>query len=310
MIRRAEIGVVAATLIVVACDGGKVPLGDNGTRAVGTSGASGQQTETGGSPTDGGTGGATAGGASGGTGAGGGAAARILPAPVLDPAGIYGGKTYAQWGTEYWKWLVELPGPDFPILDSTGALCALGQSGGGDGGAGTYDAFFLTTSWDLGCTNSSVCIVTVTRTCTIPAGQMIFIPMWGWFVDNGGLPDGGQLSDDQLHNLDSTFAASVRALTLEIDGESYGSTVSDFSPYLTVWAEFSYTIPDTPGNWYATFYQSTFTGPVPVSFGGGYWILLAPLSAGSHTIHFTTKWVTVAEQPGGSQDVTYNLTVQ
>jgi hypothetical protein len=215
-------------------------------------------------------------------------------ATILDPTGIYGGKTYGQWGDAYFKWLFELPGPDFPFADSTGAFCAAGQSGAEDGGAAANDPFFLA------CTNAG----RVTRTCTIPAGRMIFLPLADWYGDNGGIAVGGQLTDQQWTDELSANAASVTAVALEIDGKCYGSTKSDFAPYLTTWSQYSYAVPNTPSNFYATFDNSTFTGPVPSAFAGGYWILLAPLSAGSHTIHFTSL------RPAISEDVTYNLTVQ
>jgi len=41
-----------------------------------------------------------------------------------------------------------------------------------------------------------------------------------------------------------------------------------------------------------------------------YWILLAPLSAGAHTIHFTAHSGTDAGGDSFSIDVTYELTVQ
>ena len=215
-------------------------------------------------------------------------------ATILDPTGIYGGKTYGQWGDAYFKWLFELPGPDFPFADSTGALCATGQSGAEDGGAAANDPFFLA------CTDAG----RVTRTCTIPAGRMIFLPLADWYGDNGGIAVGGQLTDQQWEDELSAAAASVTAVALEIDGKCYGSTKSDFAPYLTPWSQYSYTVPNTASNFYTTFNSSTFTGPVPSAFAGGYWILLAPLSAGSHTIHFTSL------RPAISEDVTYNLTVQ
>jgi hypothetical protein len=215
-------------------------------------------------------------------------------ATILDPTGIYGGKTYGQWGDAYFKWLFELPGPDFPFADSTGAFCAAGQSGAEDGGAAANDPFFLA------CTNAG----RVTRTCTIPAGRMIFLPLADWYGDNGGIAVGGQLTDQQWTDELSATAASVTAVALEIDGKCYGSTKSDFAPYLTTWSQYSYAVPNTPSNFYATFDNSTFTGPVPSAFAGGYWILLAPLSAGSHTIHFTSL------RPAISEDVTYSLTVQ
>jgi hypothetical protein len=133
---------------------------------------------------------------------------------------------------------------------------------------------------------------------------MILLPLADWAADNGGIPVGSQLTDQQWKDELSVIATWVTAVALEIDRKCYGSTKSDFAPYLTIWSQYSYTVPNTPSNFYATFNNSPFTGPVPTAFAGGYWILLAPLSAGSHTIHFTS------ERPGASEDVTYNLTVQ
>ncbi len=233
------------------------------------------------------------------------AAAPILPAPVLDPTGTYGGKTYAEWGAAWTKWLLELPGPDFPVIDSTGALCAMGQSSGDDGGAGANDIFFLANA--LGGGN-------VTRSCTIPAGQMIFFPIiWIW-ADNGDVPAGSQETDQQLQGAISAYLTAVNAIDFEIDGKSYGSTVCDFASYLTVWTQFSYTVPDTPTNICNTLPVGcpNWSGSVPKSFVGGYYIMLAPLSAGSHTLHFTANRNAVPSlgMPSSAEDVTYNLTVE
>ena len=58
--------------------------------------------------------------------------------------------------------------------------------------------------------------------------------------------------------------------------------------------------------------STTFSGAVPDAFSGGYWILLAPLSAGTHTIHVTANSNAVPSLSIGafSSDVTYNLTVE
>ena len=218
------------------------------------------------------------------------AAAPILPAPVLDPTGTYGGKTLGEWGAAWWKWQLELPGPDF--------TCAVEQSGAADGGETQSDVLFLAGT-----------------SCTIPSGEMTLIPVGVvWELDNPGL--GKQLTDDQLKSDMAMIAAAVTGLSLQIDGKSYGSTACDFADYLTVWTQFSYTMPNTPTNYAATYpgsYPSTtFSGPVPDAFSGGYWILLAPLSAGTHTIRVTANWNAVPSLGIGasSGDVTYNLTVE
>ncbi len=229
----------------------------------------------------------------------------LLPAPVLDPTGTYGGKTYAEWGAAYDQWLLGLPGPDFPIRDSTAAFCALGQFAASDGGAPQTNVFFLTDPLGLSAELSA------TRNCTIPSGEMIFIPLTNLWSDNSGIPE-GTLTDDQLKSNLTAVVEAVTGLSLQIDGKSFGTTVCDFARYFTGPTQFSYTMPDTSTNFDATFFGSGFSGAVPKSFCAGYWILLAPLSAGAHTIHFTANVNAIPSLgwPSSSEDITYNLTVE
>ena len=223
-------------------------------------------------------------------------------ATILDPSGTYGGKTYAEWVAAYWKWFCELPGPEFPVEDLTGALCATGQPGATDGSAGANDAFFLT---ELPGGDG-----VVTRTCAVPAGKMILIPMGSYASFN--IPGMLQRTDEEHQAICTALGESVTALALEIDGKCYGSTVSDFAQYLVAWTQFSFTVPTTPNNAFMTVWGSTYTGPIPVAYGGGYFLLLAPLLAGSHTIRFTLKCdaVQAFSAPPVSEDVTYHLVVQ
>ena len=58
--------------------------------------------------------------------------------------------------------------------------------------------------------------------------------------------------------------------------------------------------------------SGTFSGSVTDSFYNGYWILLAQLSAGAHTIHFTANVNAIPslDAPSTAEDITYNLTVE
>ncbi len=197
-----------------ACKGGQMCKADGtgwtscdcGSTA--TAGSGGATAGSGGAPA--GTGGAAAG--TGGTEMSGCEtdAGVLLPAPVLDPTGTYGGKTYAEWGAAYDQWLLGLPGPDFPIQDSTGAFCAVGQSAASDGGAPQTNVFFLADSSADGAWGFA------TRNCTIPSGEMIFIPLTNWWFDNAGIPE-GTWTDDQLKSNLTAFVEAVTGLSLQID---------------------------------------------------------------------------------------------
>lgn len=225
---------------------------------------------------------------------------------IVEPNETLGGKTYAEWGAAWHKWLYELPGPNFPVQDDTGEYCSMGQSGGQSDAAAGTTPFFLSVEARTD--------IKVTRKCTIPAEQPVLIPMTMWAADNGGIPADALLSNGELQSFCTAAAATVTGLNLEIDGHSYGSTLEDFAPYLTLWTQFSYTVPDTPNNFYAMFQGVTFAGSVPVSFSGGYLILLSALPAGLHTIHFTTRQTALSSgifsAPAHNQDVTYELDVR
>ncbi len=265
----------AGVLGIAACSSDSDPSNTGGTG--GSAGAAGGA----------GTGGSA--GAAGGAGTGGSAGSAGFA--ILDPTQEHYGKTYGAWSGAWWKWIYELPGPDFPVVDTTGAHCALGQSG---------DVFFL-----AGTTSSE----TVTRTCTIPAGKALFFPLANLAGDNGGVPQAEWSTDQELKDWVTETLTTVTELSVEIDGEAVGTTVADFAAYKTGPDQFSYTVPDTADNYYRKLWETDFSGLVDPSFAGGYHLMLAPLSAGSHVIHLHTK-IMVDPQSPFEFDVTYNLTVQ
>jgi hypothetical protein len=75
-----------------------------------------------------------------------------------------GGKSYEQWAAKWWQWAESIPYPINPIYDTTGADCAVSQHG---------RVWFLagTSGFDA------------TRSCTIPAGKMIFFPIINYLND-------------------------------------------------------------------------------------------------------------------------------
>jgi hypothetical protein len=81
-----------------------------------------------------------------------------------------------------------------------------------------------------------------------------------------------------------------------IDGQPVGNLAQQRvpSPALTI------TLPDNP---------AAAKGPYTPNVSDGYWLLLAPLSAGKHTIYFKGTF-TGGPFEGFVVELTYNLTVQ
>src|SRR3954469_5930512 len=66
------------------------------------------------------------------------------------------GKAYSEWAAAWWTWVVRQPTPVNPLLDTTGANCAQGQSG---------RVWFLAGTFTNG--------ASITRACTIPTGTSV-----------------------------------------------------------------------------------------------------------------------------------------
>src|SRR5690348_896589 len=91
---------------------------------------------------------------------------------VIPPNAAPHGKTYGEWSAAWSKWAYEAPDGKNPVLDTTGANCAVGQSG---------HVWFLAGTFFVGPQTGPA-----VRTCTIPPGQMLFFPIGnGFCVEEG-----------------------------------------------------------------------------------------------------------------------------
>ena len=199
------------------------------------------------------------------------------PGPRPPNANQYG-TGYAELTAEWLEWTVAVPASTNPILDLDGANAATGQSG---------KVWFLTGT--LG--------GPATRSFAVPAGTALFFPIVNFFWVNTpeyGDPD---WSPDQEASVRELMAATVDAaqnLTLEIDGRS----VARIDNLRVSGAVGACTLPDD------NIFGIPFDPVVHECVADGYWVLLSPLSVGSHTIHFAGGF-----ESGFSLDVTYHITV-
>jgi hypothetical protein len=192
-------------------------------------------------------------------------------------------QNYGQLGMLWWKWALSIPYSQSPLFDPTGADCAVSQNGG---------------RWFLAGTPGGA----VTRSCTIPAGKRIFFPIVSTendypCPDPAFQPAPGQSLKDFLTSGAVAQINTAADLEVSLDGQSlpvlpgYRGTSNMFSfagdPSLT-----------------ATF-DPCITGSQQKAVSDGYWLLLAPLSSGKHTLQFGGS---VFGNP--AEMATYNLTVQ
>jgi len=205
-----------------------------------------------------------------------------VTSPVFQSGTTMYGFTYADWTAAWWKWNLQFDCAHFPLKDTTGLLENQNQSG---------SVFFL--SGRRGHTLS----------VTVPSGVSLFLPLitfesdYPCASDTSSHPAAGETVE---HFLTTSTQGSVNAmdhLSLTIDGDS----VMKISSYKILSPVFTMTANADLGNCY----DDCIAGVKQSFVGGGYFIMLRPLSAGKHTIH----------RVGGASslfpflyDITYNIT--
>jgi hypothetical protein len=198
---------------------------------------------------------------------------------VIPPEWPVFGKSYGEWGAAWWQWALGQPTAVNPVLDTTGRFAGVGQSGLVWFLAGTFGG-------------------PATRTCTVPEGKMLFFPVVntilgaGVFDCNPSVP-GVPCDVPVLQGKAKAAIDKVTHLEVKVDGVS----VEDLFSYSAASPHpFSLKLPD--GN-----VLGLPAGTYVPQVCDGYWLMLAPLSHGKHTIHFKSEGY-------ASVDVTYYLTVQ
>ena len=199
-----------------------------------------------------------------------------VPAGIaLPPDAEVDGLSLAEWTARYWQWFFSFPEAIGPFFDETGERCGYGQSG---------PVFFLEGA-----------PASVERTCTVPLGVTLFVPVTGVECSTVEPPpyfgrDEAALRACAADGMNQHLA-NLTALEVSVDGQ----TIGDLAPYRVSTPLFPLLLP--PGNLLGT------TTPVANAVGDGFQVLLAPLTEGDHVITISV--------PGseGPFTVTYRLTV-
>ena len=184
--------------------------------------------------------------------------------------------------TKWWKWALETPASENPLTDTTGQFAAVNQSG---------RVWFL--AGNVG--------GTTVRTITVPSGKALFFPIVNVFDVEDAIIAGGvklflvpqpvQVAQTVVANI----IATATGLSCEVDGTPLPITTANLEQS----TPFSLHLP-------ADNIIGVPAGVYYPAVDSGYYVLLPPLSAGQHTVH----WAGSITFFPLSLDVTYNITVQ
>jgi hypothetical protein len=202
---------------------------------------------------------------------------------IFPPGGKPYGLTYADHIKNYWKWAIKTPANENPVNDPTGVKCATGQEN----------------------TNSSVFYLafnnggTSQRTCKVPAGKALFIPVMPVESSDKELPKASiadlskSAKDDQDH---------VNSLYLKIGDKEYN--FKDLDKYRTHTDAFEVVFPDNG-------IFGVLKGGVSKAVADGRYIITEPLAKGTYPIHFKSSLIDPSNPDTNfAQDITYKIIAQ
>ncbi|HEX5162767.1 MAG TPA: hypothetical protein VFV88_13680 [Steroidobacteraceae bacterium] len=188
------------------------------------------------------------------------------PSPLVAPGEKVAGRTQADWSRVWWQWAWSFDDSESPVVDKKGDRCRLRQEG---------EVWFLAGTYG---TQRTV------RTCTVPAGKYLFFPLVNYVV----YPQPGlSLSCEMATTKAARLMSEASALVLEVDGTIY----KNLAPHRQQTRQ-CFDLAERGG------------GGLAPSAANGYYIMLRPLSRGTHTINFG------GILPEMTQAVTYTLHVE
>jgi hypothetical protein len=189
------------------------------------------------------------------------------------------GVSYEDWTAKWWQWLLSIPTADSPAVDTTGEHCGVGQNG---------------SVWFLAGTTGGKNV----RTCTIPSGTAILIPVLNSECSTAEFPE--LTTEEELYSCAKNFQDQTQQLEFVIDGTNFEQVEIPriVSPLFNV------TFPE----------DNIFGAPAGMTkaVSDGNWVFLKPLSEGEHEIisKGLSLDVTTTATNTFVSDVTYQLSVQ
>ena len=202
------------------------------------------------------------------------------PPPNTKPYGL----SYEEHVKNFYKWLLSMPSNENPVNDPTGQKCANGQTNSNS------SVFFLV---GIGGGSSH-------KTCKIPAGKSIFIPVGTVEASDKEAPNA---SVDELNKIAKKDQDSITSLSLKIGDKQY--SFDDLKKYRVHTGPFEVVFPKN-----ALFGVTEGKSKV---IADGYHVITEKLPKGTYTINYKDSLICPGgdcSAPNFAEDATFTLIVQ
>jgi hypothetical protein len=195
------------------------------------------------------------------------------------------GLTFAEHQKNFWKWILEIPANESPVNDRTGEKCANGQSNSNS------SVFYLSFN------NGGI----AERTCKVPAGKGLFIPIMQVEYSEKEVPNA---SVEDLRRTVTKDQDSVNSLYLKIGDKEY--KYDDLIKFRTQTDVFEVVFPNKG-------IFGVIEGGVSKVIGDGFYIITEPLTQGNYSVHFKSSLICLdpdCAEPNFAQDIKYNIVAE
>jgi hypothetical protein len=182
------------------------------------------------------------------------------------------GLSISEWSVKWWQWLHSIPAPNNPASDKTGQYCSVGQP--------AKDVWFLvqTTSGPG------------ERTCTVPAGRAILLPV---AINECSTAENPALTTESALRACAIAGNEVNSIVAIVDGVK----LKNLEQYRVQSPLFTLTFSENNNN-------GVPAGPTK-SVSDAYMTFLKPLSPGNHTLQFSQ--VTLDNPTTGTKSFAYSI---
>lgn len=195
-------------------------------------------------------------------------ASRSYPNGVVPPTVSVESVSQGAWSIRWWQWAASFLPQESPVADLTGRLCGNGQKGPVWFLAGTYESRL------------------VSRKCTVPRERYLFFPLINYVVAPASK---GSLTCEQAISAAREVTDEPSILVAEIDGVK----IENLSRYR-----------QASPRCFDLALRSQSDSSVNATAANDYYLMLAPLAPGRHTLRFGGRL------PSLTQAVSYELTVE
>ena len=182
----------------------------------------------------------------------------------LGPTEPYAGKSLSEWSEAWFRWSLAQTSCDSPATDLDGSKCALYQDG-------EAPVFFLAFAPSLAERSK----------CVLPTGKALLVPVAP--VSIQVIPGEEPRSEQELRDEASSVVASMRDLTLKVDGEVIDVSEDYVVGPMTMAVE----IPPAPNLFSCRGIKNVAEVVLDPVVGAGYFALLPPPPEGEHRLIHT-----------------------